>query len=308
MKILYVAGATRSGSTLFHDIMAQLDGFEGVGELRDIWHYGLMDNRLCGCGLPFRSCRYWSSMLSDAFGEVTDKEARRWADLTEEFRTRSFFFSSPRRRDELLERMQPLLARLTTLYSAIGQRTGCRVVVDSSKNPAFGYLIGTAPELDVRYVHLIRDAPAVAYSLSKRKESEPGRNLPRKTPWESSVDWNARNLATERHLRSPRLIRLRYEDLVSDPRTSILAVSRLMEEPGGDLSFLSDDRVEMRVRPHSVFGNPRRLRKGPTNLRPDDEWRTNMRPGASTTVKMLTFPLRIRYGYAPQRELSVDDV
>ena len=124
MKILYIAGATRSGSTLLHDIMAQLDGFVGVGEIRDIWHYGLVDNRRCGCGLPFRSCPFWSSILFEAFGEVDDLSARRWADLTEEFRTRDFFFSSPRRRRELEARMDPLLEMVTTLYSTVGLRTG----------------------------------------------------------------------------------------------------------------------------------------------------------------------------------------
>lgn len=304
MKILYIAGATRSGSTLLHDIVSQLDGFEGVGELRDIWHYGFLDNRLCGCGLPFRSCDYWSSTLDDAFGDVTDDDARRWADLTEKFRTRDLFFSSPGRRTELRARMEPLLETLTMLYTTIEHRTGSRVIVDSSKNPAYGYLIGMVPELDVRYVHLIRDAPAVAYSLSKRKESEPGRNLPRKGAWESSVDWTARNLATERHLRSPRLMRLRYEDLVSDPEASVLAVTRLMGESGSQLSFLSGDEIEMAVRPHSVFGNPRRFRPGPTKLRTDDQWRSSMAGRAAVAVKVLTFPLRIRYGYVPWRERS----
>jgi hypothetical protein len=197
----------------------------------------------------------------------------------------------------LLADLGPLVDVLTTLYTTIERRTKSRVIIDSSKNPAFGYLLGSVPELDVRYLHLVRDAPAVAYSLGKRKESEPGRRLPRKGPWQSSLDWTMRNIAAERHLRRRPMMRIRYEDLVSDPSDMVTAVCELLDEDPGDLSFLSGANVAMRVRPHSVFGNPGRFRHGDTTLRADTEWKTRMNSADVFIVKAVTLPLRLRYGY-----------
>jgi hypothetical protein len=297
MRILYIAGATRSGSTLFHDLISQVDGFEGVGELRDIWQYGLLDNRLCGCGVRFRSCGYWSDVLADAFGSGEAVGEVGLAEMTERFRTRDLLVTTRRRRTHRIAELGPLLDALARVCVSVQRTTGCRVIVDSSKNPAFGYLVANHPDLDVHVVHLIRDAPAVAYSLSKRKESEPGRRLPRKTSWESSADWVLRNLAADLHLRHRPLIRVRYEDLLRDPAATIRAVCDLVDEPDVDLGFLSADEIPMAVRPHSVFGNPGRFRHGPTRLAADDEWVSRMDWREVATVKALTLPLRRRYGY-----------
>lgn len=301
MKVLYIAGATRSGSTLFHDIMSQIDGFEGVGELRDIWRYGIIQNRLCGCGERLRSCDYWTSALAAAFGDAP-VDAERLSALTERFRTRDLLLATRRRRSRVISDLHAVIDAVAALYVEIGRTRGARVIVDSSKNPAFGYLIASRPDLDVRYVHLVRDAPAVAYSLGKRKESEPGRRLPQKTPWQSSADWILRNVAVDHRLSRHRdSIRLRYEDLVDEPTAAVEAVCALMDEPPGALGFISGTGVDMTVRPHSVFGNPGRFRTGVTVLRPDQEWRSQMDQRSSVIVKALTLPLRRRYGYVATR-------
>jgi len=299
VKVVYVAGATRSGSTLLHNLLAQVEGFEGIGELRDIWHYGLLDNRLCGCGTPFRSCPYWSSMIATSLGSMAAIDAAVLHAQTERFRTRDLLLSPPAVRRRAIEEAAPLLGALARVYTTIRDQTGCSVIVDSSKNPAYGYLLRRIPDLDVYFVHLVRDAPAVAHSLGKRKESEPGRNLPRKAAWRACADWLSRNVTCELFLGHPaaRLVRVRYEDLVRDPAHVIRSIGSLAGEPVGDLGFIDDQSVDMSVRPHTVFGNPVRFRAGAVALRLDDAWRDQMSRSDAVLVRVVTAPLRLRYGY-----------
>jgi hypothetical protein len=288
---------------MLHNLLSQVSGVEGVGELRDIWHYGLIDNRLCGCGQPFRACDYWNLLIADALGPVGDAEVEALHRCTESFRTRNLLCATPSGRRKAARDASPLLERMEQLYRAVQDRSGCEVVVDSSKNPAYGYLLAQSPALDVRFLQLVRDAPAVAFSLAKRKESEPGRHLPRKKARQASIDWALRHLACELHLGrcGPRRIRVRYEDLVADPLEVVRSILDWLGLPPERASFVHGDLVDMTVRPHTVFGNPVRFRDGPVTLRLDDQWRREMSWRDRAVVNALTGPLRLGYGYGRVR-------
>ncbi len=67
-KVLLIAGASRGGSTLIDRLLGQLDGFQSTGELAHIWRRGLLKNQRCGCGVPFRKCRFWRDVLECGAG------------------------------------------------------------------------------------------------------------------------------------------------------------------------------------------------------------------------------------------------
>ena len=64
--------------------------------------------------------------------------------------------------------------QLARLYGAIRSTTGSRVVVNSSKSPMYGYMLGRVPEVELYTVHLVRDPRSVQYSLLKRKMEKHG--------------------------------------------------------------------------------------------------------------------------------------
>src|SRR5207245_4821641 len=66
--VLYLGGVGRSGSTLVDRILGQVPGLFSGGEIRDLWARGLIENRQCGCGTPFRSCSFWTEVGRRAFG------------------------------------------------------------------------------------------------------------------------------------------------------------------------------------------------------------------------------------------------
>ena len=53
LRVVYIAGAGRSGSTLFARILGQAAGFCYVGEMKYFWENGSVKNELCTCGSAF---------------------------------------------------------------------------------------------------------------------------------------------------------------------------------------------------------------------------------------------------------------
>jgi hypothetical protein len=300
LKILFIAGNGRSGSTILHNILGQLDGFCALGELRYIWERGVLKNWLCGCGVPFHECPMWQQTMAAAFGGLEAIDAREMFRFTESFRIQDLpFMLLPGRQKKEMERLRPYLDRLASLYHAIQSTTGSRVIVDSSKNPSYGYLLRFIPGTELYVLHFIRDSLGAAYSWSKKKEFQPGVYMARKKPIKSALQWNARNLATELFLpaQPERFMRLRYEDFIENPQTSIAAILNMLGETEVALPFTASHTVELNQANHSVFGNAVRFQQGPVALHLDNRWRTKMARKHKLAVTALTWPLRLRYGY-----------
>src|SRR5437870_3902580 len=68
VRVLYIGGCTRSGSTLVDRALGQLPGLVSTGELGLLTTHCLTENRLCGCGQRFRDCSFWREVGERAFG------------------------------------------------------------------------------------------------------------------------------------------------------------------------------------------------------------------------------------------------
>lgn len=96
-------------------------------------------------------------------------------------------------------------------------------------------------------------------------------------------------------VRRVRHTRVRYEDLVRDPRGQI---ERAWRELGLPLDGLDRLGAVMDLEPnHTVAGNPMRFTTGEVTLRPDVEWREKMARRDRLGVAALTLPLRTALGY-----------
>lgn len=300
IKVLFIAGSGRSGSTILHNILAQVDGFFATGEIRYIWNRGLMKNMLCGCGVPVRECELWKNVMDVAYGGIDRVDAAKMFHLTESFRIHDLPLTLiPYIRHKQIFRLNEYLKNLEKLYQAIKTTTNCRVIVDSSKNPSYGYVLNQIPTIDLYVLHFIRESQAVAYSWSKKKHFQPGELMARKRPVESALQWNARNITAEMFLNrtSTRHMALRYEDFVRAPQTSFQSIINLLGEKVVNLPFVGMDTVELNKVNHSVFGNPVRFQNGPVKLRLDNKWQTKMNKRQKLSVLALTWPLLLKYGY-----------
>jgi hypothetical protein len=170
IRVLYIAGSGRSGSTILDRILGQLDGWFSVGELVNLWERGLIAGRKCGCGVPVPQCPLWTAVLSRAFGAPVGVDARRMALLgRQRVRPGSLPPLLAARGRTAAPDGDEYRATLARLYRAVHDHTGCRVIVDSSKSPVYAELLATLPGADVSVVHLVRDPRASAYSWLRKK-------------------------------------------------------------------------------------------------------------------------------------------
>jgi hypothetical protein len=306
IKVLYISGSGRSGSTILDSILGQLDGWFSVGELVNLWERGLIAGRRCGCGVPVLQCPLWPAVLSRAFGTPDGVDARRMALLA--------------RRRVRAGSLPPLLAArgrtvppdgdeyratLARLYGAVRDHTGCRVIVDSSKSPVYAELLATLPGAEVFVVHLVRDPRATAYSWLRQKrlpDFGDDRLMLRQPPLVSARRWVLWQTGTELlwRRRPERYLRLRYEDLMGAPRPALRRIAALVGESPPRLPFASERVVRLEAT-HSVSGNPGRFRTGEVELVLDHEWVGAMRRADSALVTAATWPWLLRYRYPLRR-------
>ena len=303
MKVLYVVGLGRSGSTILSNSLGQIPGFFSGGELNFIWRHNVLENRLCGCGRPFRECPVWTRVMDQAFGGMDGVDPRammRLQNLGTRTRHIPMMLTKGGRRS-LAQRLEKLLLAYGRLYEAIGAVTGSRVIVDSSKEPAHGFAMSMVPGVDFCALHLVRDPRAAAYSWSKKKP-QPDTNtrdfMVRFGPAKSSALWDSWNAsAGALWRRAPdRYLRLRYEDFVADPRESFEKILALVGEPDAGPPLVGEREVKLGVS-HTVSGNPNRFETGAVELRTDREWISRMKPRDKALVTALTLPLLKHYGY-----------
>jgi hypothetical protein len=303
VKVLYVAGLGRSGSTILANTLGQVESFFSGGELNFIWKHALIEDRLCGCGNPSRECPFWGPVFQGEFGGQSETLAREMMRLQYSgARTRHIpMMLTEGGRRKIRERLGKFLDNTGRLYGAIRSVSGSRVIVDTSKEPAYGYALGMAPGIDLRVLHLIRDPRAAAYSWAKKKpqpDSTERDFMHRKTPTQSAVLWDAWNAAIEALWRDTpeNYLRLRYEDFIADPRASFQEILKLVGEQDANLPLEGEREVKLGIS-HTVSGNPNRFDTGTVELRQDRAWQKNMKPRDKALVTAGTLPLLKRYKY-----------
>jgi len=311
-KVLYIAGWGRSGTTIMDRCLGQTRGFFSCGEVRYIWDRGLLDNRVCSCGRPFRECDFWGRVAGKYLGASEDA-------LKAVVAARDGFRRRQCRKAPLLPdpSWKPSLAayvgHLGYIVDRLAVVSGARVFVDSSKFPSHGYALGCL-DTDLRVVHLVRDPRAVAYSWQRRKAYDHGPNgtryIERKSPIEAAVYWRVWNSIIERLWASGlggHYLRVRYEDFVSKPRMVIERIIRMTEEEV-TVDFFKGPHMVFLEQGHLAGGNPARFRAGAVELRPDNAWQDQLPAAQKLLVTSLCWPLMKRYGYLgrasrhPQKE------
>jgi len=302
-RVVYIMGVGRSGSTVLDKILSNHPDIQSGGELCHLPRHGWFRDVFCSCGQRGNACEFWSAIrrecvrragsdLVGAYKALIDKmeTRRRWLPtLSGGLRPSSSQFQ------QYAEMTRALLASIRTV-------SGKPVIVDASKRCTRALALARIPQIDLRVIHLVRDVRGVAWSLKKRLVLNDRAGIPHcqkpLSAWHSALGWIVRNLQSarvRRRLPAARSIRIRYEDLVSDPAATLAKVGRLIDV---DLTALADRLVAggaIRIE-HALAGNRLRM-AGNLRLRPDLEWTTKMSAREQRVCWRLAGWLLRRYGY-----------
>jgi hypothetical protein len=300
-RVLYLAGIPRTGSTVLGQVMGYIPGTIFVGELSLFWRR-FANSELCSCGNSLPRCEFWSKVISEGFGELSYEDALDLSRLEWAVRQRQAITSllPIRRQKAMLGRYQTIAEARTNLYGAIAKLAQAPWVIDSGKDPWFGVTLGSLFGHNFSTIHIVRDPRGVAFSWTKmvKSDSEPG-FMPRRRPWRAALSWLFQNLVIQFFLRrlSVSYIRLRYEDLVADPKSAVCEVARSMGVDADRLAALGYDEGGRDL--HWVAGNPRVRESSGSRLevKLDEEWRDQLPRVQRWLVAAICGVLFLPYGY-----------
>jgi hypothetical protein len=325
VKILYISGPTRSGSTLLARLLNEYPGIASVGEVVSL-DVALQSCRLqarargdgdsifvpndaaedaarrfsalCGCMLPLQDCPIWSQVEASVFGDPPNYSSWNWD--TRRPSLRRLLFNGSR---GWLERDARSLSEVAeAVYRELARLTRARVIVDDSKTPLYGYFLSNQPWADVVPVRLVRDPRGMAASWSRAKldAGVEGGEFSTHAVSFSSAHWLKRVMLADRLFRESVVVR--YEDLAAAPMQT---ARRLLDAAGFEAE--SPERCPAgTVRfgtNHILASNPDKFERGEVDIRPPSDWSQVLGPGARGVVTAATFPLLRRYGYAPWTEV-----
>ncbi|WP_338240833.1 sulfotransferase family protein [Aurantiacibacter hainanensis] len=305
LKVIYIAGYGRSGTTLLDIALGQQPGVFGAGEITALARHVWKEREFCACREKADECGFWgrvvNSWLEGRKSGAMDAYGKRLA--------RSEWLFDPRR---LLWRFgagreaRAYREETAALFREIAEASGDTVIVDSSKLPGRASALMSVPGIELYVVHVVRDGRGVAWSMMKpyKRAVDAGlqKEVKPKPLWQAAVRWFTVNIGAEIvRLRLPRerSMRVRYEDFVADPGGKVKSI----------LDFAGEEYVQPPygadlIKPqHQIAGNRSRM-QNEIRLRRDIGWTSQMPRSDQTVFSALAAPLLAKYGYfgSPPRQ------
>ena len=309
VKVLFIGGTGRTGSTTLDKVLGSSSNWFSGGELAFFWNKVMVQGGLCSCGKVVNDCEIWRASVDLAF---KDKDI----DSQEMVAQRKTFWSIhlpllafKRLTARKLDNLGDFPLNVETLYDAVSQVTHSRVIVDSSKESHYSFILRERTNLDIYFLHLVRDPRAVGYSWSKKKSELGFQNqslMERRGVFKTTIYYWVSNLAGIWIWRkeSDRYKILRYEDFANDPQLVMGLISDFVHEPI-DLEQFSDGNT-FKIKPsHLVWGNPNRFSNQDLLVAPDMDWVRRQSRSKSMILAAVNWPVARIFGYPLARNRMI---
>ena len=298
IKIIYIAGSSRSGSTILGKYLGQYIQFFHVGEMRYVWEKNIRDSLVCECGEPLLECKFWKNVIDNAFGNIEDINIDEmisfchWVGSNKRV-VRLFRYNKKR----YLQNFSSNSKVMERFYEYAYKYSNAEFIVDGSKYPMYGFMLSLLPNTEVYMIHLVRDPRAVAFSWTRKKIFNPvsKREMPRKSIFQGTFMWIKNNLIVEfvKLFYFKNSLFVKYEEFSSYPELCITNILNWLTKLTNDTTTLSGYREDQ----HSTSGNPVRYDKGEIIIKPDFEWKGKLSLKQKILVTLLSLPLLILYKY-----------
>jgi len=266
-KVVFIAGFGRSGTTLLGNLLGQLDGWFCAGEPGYLLERRILDNSVCSCRQPIGSCQVWRHVVAD-YADLTEQDVQRAIQKRSWFKNRHCWYQLTSGGKQYIRNMTaPMSAQFARLFFRLTEATGNHVIVDTSKMPSHGYLLQQIEGIDLYVVHVIRDPRAVAFSWQKKNKvydvlDGKARHFPQIGPGQCTFAWLWWNITIEFLWgRGKNYQRVRYEDLMEDPKNTLMKIVSMVGEQK-KLEFFENDHTVNLDGLHVFAGNPARFCSG----------------------------------------------
>jgi len=303
VRVLYIMGSGRSGSTVLDIALGNHSKIESYGELINMTG-SIMNNENCACGEKGCDCPFWKKVWEkwrektgmDNFSEYTDLQSK-----FEHYRLRNWFRLIRERKYPSIQ-FETYAKHTLSLFESIREVSGKKIIVDSSKNPLRAFALSQVPGLDVRLVHLVRDGRGVAWSLKKsyKKNVESGlqKDISSRPVWRTAAFWIFINVLSNwvrQQIQADKSIRVRYEDFIMSPDEVLKNIGNLLQCDLSEVADVINNKSELSIG-HTIAGNRLRMHRK-LNLRLDEEWKKNMSSLDQRLFWVITSSIMYQYQY-----------
>lgn len=243
LKVVYILGSSRSGSTLLDTLIGNADRTLSAGELGHLfWAFDAARAgktsalSWCSCGRLVTDCPVWSTVWAELATRYDLKELSRQTDRFE-----TIVRSAP------TDVLAPVVLRgalrrhleaLVFTVRSLARITDVRAVVDSSKCPSRAWLYSRLPSesFDLRFLHVVRDGPTVVSSAvthfePSEVEGRPAPYPPLLAVATATLHWLYMNVAASMigRLHRRRYLRVDFEDFAQRPLESLSALESFLD-------------------------------------------------------------------------------
>lgn len=257
----------------------------------------------CSCGARLADCAFYRELARVLNGRgfpfdpvrkpwptAYQVSRRRWANVVASRSLRNSMLNDVR--DMVVRRVPSVSARLAaiTSFNVAFARAACEIAgvstfVDSSRDPLRPRYLVDAPGIDVKVVHLVRDARGNVASIM--------RHVPGLPVTEAARRWYRANAEARRVIRAlpaGSSLTVHYEDLCADAQDTIDMISDHVGIPRAPVP------EDFRVIEHHILGNEMRL-GGSGRVRVDERWREVLSAADLDTVAARCGKLNRELGY-----------
>lgn len=250
-RVLYVAGYSRSGSTLLDMVLGHHPRIQATGELTFLLDDAEDPGRTCTCGAPYLNCPHFGPWLQSPAGQRARhaRAALRETDRTGVDPTGAYAYA-----------MQDMFRNLASAGPS-------DIILDSSKSARDAVerpIALRAAGLDVWVLHLLRDPRAVIQSYRTNGRNwvleghKPSRTLDTFRPILGWARANRRARALGQVFGPDRLMTLKFEEFLADPGNTLMRIGTFLD---ADFTWLASRvmRGDAFAAQHNVGGNRARF-------------------------------------------------
>lgn len=264
-KVIYIAGAGHSGTTLLDLALDTSPDTFSVGELKhlDAFLSAADQKRVDDTGAAANESRFWSWFYEHQDRYLPHTRTERVLSLKN--RLHILLLGKPTTVPQRYIDNEQLYSDIQAQAAAV---TGSEpvTIIDSSKVLSRLIELNERTEIKLYVVHVIRDVRGVAYSYYKRGRPTAGRVF----------EWLASNLGTARYakknLPAGRYLRIRYEDFAAKPEATLQQIII----PVGLHLDTTDISKQLNQRTSYRFGGNGMRTQAISNIKPDTSWQKKL--------------------------------
>jgi hypothetical protein len=303
VRYVCVPGSPFTGSTLLGTLLDSHPECASIGAAVGLIGRVDLSTYRCSCGTRFLECEFWNdiSARTRALGHpVKVFETGFWNTHLRLSRNRLINGVLVRSlgweplnavRDAVVRRVPGARRAISqmgwntwSLASAVLERTGKTVFIDTARDHQRPKYLATHSSLDLKVIHLIRDPRGNSASIMKHAGVDVAAAA---RQWKH---YNVEAARMKRYLAPGSWLSLRYEELCADPRGVMNRVS----------DFLGVGRVDAQqgAQPHQshIIGNKMRL-KGVAEIREDRSWQTRFNDADLAVIARIAGSTSRSLGY-----------